>query len=123
MELESMVQHAEHIGGLMLQTQGEHPEERRELLELFGFVLLHNGEVLLLTCGFVERISNVAERDCGQLDEMPEDRKGVMAVCYRSSENELENEGWPGCANGCISQRTIGEQHDKRIHPCLSGYS
>src|SRR5439155_16459343 len=39
-EFEAVVECAEHIGWLILQTGNEHAKHRRELLELLGLVLL-----------------------------------------------------------------------------------
>src|SRR5262249_15140177 len=59
-DFEAMIESPQHIRCLVLQTRGEHAEQRRELLKLFGLVLLHNRQVLLLTCSFVDGISHVA---------------------------------------------------------------
>ena len=64
----------------MLETQGEHAEERREFLELFGLVLLNDGEVLRFSVGFVDGIRNVAQGDGRELDEVPEDGEEMLAV-------------------------------------------
>ena len=80
MKFEPVVQHAEHIGGLILQARHEHTQEWRELLELFGLVLRDDGEVLRFSGGFIDRIGSVAEGDGGELNEVPENGEGVMAV-------------------------------------------
>jgi hypothetical protein len=80
LDFETVIQFAEYIGGLVLQTQDEHAEEGRELLELFGLVLLDDGEVLLFSDSFVDGIGYVAEGNGGELNEVAENGEGVMAV-------------------------------------------
>ena len=80
MQFEAMVEHAKDIGGFLIQAQREHTEEFRELLERFGRILLHNGKILLFTCGFVDGIGHIAEGDGREFNEMPEGGEKMLAV-------------------------------------------
>jgi hypothetical protein len=79
MQFEAVVEHAEHIARLMREIHGEHAEEFRELLERFGFVLLHDGEVLRFSVGLVDGIRYVTEGDGRQFDEMVEGGEEMLA--------------------------------------------
>jgi len=79
-DIEAMIQSPQHIRGLVLQTHRKHAEQGRKLLELFGLVLMHNRQVLLLTSGFGDGIGHVAQGDGGQFDEMPENCEEMLTV-------------------------------------------
>ena len=78
--LQAVVESAKNVSVLVLQTQGQHAQYRRKLLELFWLVLRDDCEVLLLTCGFVDGIGHIAEGDGRKLDEMPKRGEEMLAV-------------------------------------------
>ena len=80
MDFSPVIEHAKNITRLLLQTVDEHAQERWELLQLFGFILLHDRQILRLADCFIDGISCVAEGQGRQLDEMPEDREEMVTV-------------------------------------------
>ena len=79
-DFKAVIQSAEHIGWLLLHAFDEHAEHGRELLNLFRFVLLDDGEVLRLARCFVPGIGQVAEGNRRELDKMSKYSEGVMAI-------------------------------------------